>query len=70
MVPFLPALGQTFALRTVDPGGKGDDLILALTGVDTRVEHSDATARPSPDRTCAPWEPGARALVACPAGSG
>lgn len=54
MAPFLPALEQTFALRTVDPGGKGDDLILALTGVDTRVEHRDATARPSPDRTCAP----------------
>lgn len=34
MAPFLPA--QTFALHAGDPGGKGDDLILALTGVDTR----------------------------------
>lgn len=48
----------TNTVRTVDPGGKSNDLTLALTGVDTRGR----AARPSPDRTCAPREPGARAL--------
>lgn len=47
------------ALCTGDPRGKGDDVIPALTGVGTRVQEGAAAARPSPDRTCVPQEPGA-----------